>query len=106
VSDEHRHTAPQPFRRSLEMLLDDLDAAPVRETTSLLDRWPDIVGRDLAAHTEPLGVRRGVLLVEADDPAYGEALSWNERQVLTRLAADLGEGVVTAVQVRTRRSRG
>ena len=104
MSPDRRETSPQPFRRSLEMLLDDLDAAPVRETTSLLDRWPELVGNDLAAHTEPLGVRRGVLLVEADDPAYGEALAWNERQVLARLAGDLGEGVVTGLQVRTRRS--
>ena len=106
MSPERRPTGPQPFRRSLEMLLDDLDSAPVRETTSLLGRWPEIVGRDVAAHTQPLGVRSGMLLVEADDPAYGEALSWDERRVLARLAADLGEGVVTGLQVRTRRRDG
>ena len=103
MSHEPRPKTPQPFRRSLEMLLDDLDSAPVRETTSLLDRWPEIVGDDLAGHTEPLGVRRGVLLVETDDPAYGEALSWSERKVLARLAGVLGDGVVTGLQVRTRR---
>jgi predicted nucleic acid-binding Zn ribbon protein len=101
VSPEPRRTSPQPFRRSLDALLDDLGAAPVRETTSLLDHWPDLVGADLAAHTQPLGVRRGVLLVEADDPAYGQALAWDERGVLERLAGVLGAGVVTGVRVRT-----
>jgi predicted nucleic acid-binding Zn ribbon protein len=94
------------LRRSLEALLDDLGSAPVRETTSLLDRWPEVVGRDLARHTEPLGVRHGVLLVQADDPAYGQALAWDERTVLGRLATVLGQGVVTGLEVRTRAERG
>jgi predicted nucleic acid-binding Zn ribbon protein len=101
-----RRTTPQPLRRSLELLLDDLGSAPVRETTSLLDRWPEVVGRDLAAHTQPIGVRHGVLLVQADDPAYGQALGWDERAVLARLATVLGQGVVTGLHVRIKADRG
>lgn len=104
MSPEPRRTTPQPFRRSLERLLDDLGSAPVRATTSLLDHWADLVGRDLAAHTQPVGVRHGTLLVEADDPAFGQALKWKERDLVARLAGVLGEGVVTGLQVRTRRS--
>jgi len=103
VSFEPRHTTPKPLRASLEALLDDLGSAPVQETASLLERWSEVVGADLAAHTEPLGVRRGVLLVQADDPAYGDHLSWNERRVVTRLATVLGDGVVTGLDVRIRR---
>lgn len=99
-----RRTTPQPVRRSLEALLDDLGSAPVRATTSLVDRWSELVGRDLAAHTQPLGVRHGTLLVEADDPAFGQALKWKERELLGRLAPVLGAGVVTGLQVRTRRA--
>ncbi len=91
------------MRRSLEALLDDLGSAPVQATTSLLDRWADVVGRELAAHTEPVGVRGGVLVVHADDPAYGERLAWEERRLIERLEPILGAGVVTGVQVRTRR---
>jgi predicted nucleic acid-binding Zn ribbon protein len=102
VTREPRRTTPRPMRQSLELLLDDLGSAPVRETASLLDRWPDVVGRDLAAHTQPVGVRHGTLLVQADDPAFGQALQWQERQLVSRLASVLGEGVVTALRVRTR----
>jgi predicted nucleic acid-binding Zn ribbon protein len=105
VSPEPRHTTPRTLRASLEHLLDDLGSAPVQETASLLSRWGDVVGNDLAAHTQPVGVRNGVLLVHADDPAYADHLSWNERQLVTRLAGVLGEGVVTALQVRTRPDR-
>lgn len=103
MSPEPRRTTPQPVRRSLEALLDDLGSAPVRATTSLVDRWAELVGRDLAAHTQPLGVRHGTLLVEADDPAFGQALKWRERELVTRLGPVLGDGVVTGLQVRTRR---
>ncbi len=99
---ERRRTTPQPMRRSLERLLDDLGAAPVKETNSLLARWAEVVGRDLAAHTQPVGVRHGILVVQADDPAYGEHLAWQERQLVQRLAVVLGEGVVTGLQVRVR----
>lgn len=95
---------PHRLRRSLEALLDDLGSAPVQATTSLVDQWSDLVGADLAAHTQPVGVRRGVLVVEADDPAYGERLAWGQQALLARLAGVLGDGVVTGLQVRTRRS--
>ena len=101
---EPRRTTPQPLRRSLERLLDDLGSAPVQQTGSLLARWPEVVGRDLAAHTQPIGVRHGVLVVEADDPAYGDHLAWQERPLLARLAGVLGEGVVTGLKVRIRPS--
>ena len=90
------------MRRSLEHLLDDLGSAPVKETSSLLTRWPEVVGRDLAAHTQPVGVRHGVRVVQADDPPYGENLAWKERELVQRLAVVLGEGVVTGLQVRIR----
>jgi hypothetical protein len=102
--DEWEDHGVKRLRASLEHLLDDLGSAPVRETTSLLDRWAEIVGNDLAAHSEPLGVRNGVLLVAADEPAYGEHLGWQERQIVARLATVLGPGVVEAVQVRIRPS--
>jgi predicted nucleic acid-binding Zn ribbon protein len=91
------------MRNSLEALLDDLGSAPVRATTSLLERWPEVVGPELAAHTEPVGVRDEVLVVHADDPAYGERLAWAERRLVERLVVVLGEGVVSRVEVRTRR---
>lgn len=88
------------MRRSLERLLDDLGSAPVQETNSLLARWAEVVGHDLAAHTQPVGVRHGILVVQADDPAYGDHLAWQERQLVQRLATVLGAGVVTGLQVR------
>ena len=90
------------LRESLDALLDDLDSAPVKATSSLVERWPEVVGRELAQHSEAVGVRQGVLLVVADDPAYGDRLQWEEREVVTRLSSLLGPGVVERLQVRIR----
>jgi predicted nucleic acid-binding Zn ribbon protein len=97
-----RPTTPRTLRGSLEALLDDLGAAPVRETNSLLTRWAEVVGRDMATHTEPVGIRSGVLVVHADDPAFGQSLEWREAEFVQRLAVVLGDGVVTGLQVRIR----
>ena len=97
-----RPTTPRPLRGSLEALLDDLGAAPVRETNSLLARWTEVVGRDMATHTEPVGIRSGVLVVHADDRAFGQSLEWREAEFVQSLAVVLGDGVVTGLQVRIR----
>lgn len=97
-----RPTTPRPLRGSLEALLDDLGAAPVRETNSLLTRWAEVVGRDMAIHTEPVGIRSGILVVHADDPAFGQSLEWRQAEFVQRLSVVLGDGVVTGLQVRIR----
>jgi hypothetical protein len=103
---EPRSTSPKPFRSSLDALLDDLDSAPMRQTESLLDRWPEVVGADRAGHVQIVKVQSGVLVLEADDPAYGQAVEWDERNVLRRLAGVVGEGQVHRLEVRIRRSGG
>ncbi len=101
-----RPSGPKPLRASLEALLDDLGSAPVQETESLLDRWPDVVGRDRVEHVQIVKVQHGVLVLEADDPAYGDAVKWDERSILARLATVLGEGQVDRLEVRVKPRRG
>jgi len=95
-------SGPRRLDESINRILDDLGAAPVRQTDSLLSRWSEVVGEELAAHTTPLGVRHGVLLAEADDPAHASMLEWQERQVIERLSAGLGPDVVTRLRVRVK----
>ena len=45
----------------------------------------------------------GCLVVSVDDPAFAERLAWSERQVLARLDALVGAGVVDRLDVRVRR---
>ena len=48
-------------------------------------RWSRLVGRTLAAHTKPVSFQRGRLVVHADRPGEGFALSYERDRLLRRL---------------------
>ena len=62
---------------------------------ALLQRWPEVVGEQLAAHCWPLSLRAGVLTIGVDDPAWAAQLGWLEADLRRRLDHALGDGVVT-----------
>ena len=50
-------------------------------------RWKRLVGRALAAHTRPVSLRQGKLVVHVDRPGDGFALSYQRTQLLEQLRA-------------------
>ena len=48
-------------------------------------RWPRLVGPELAAHTKPVSLRRGRLVVHVAQPGDAFALSYERARVLARL---------------------
>jgi predicted nucleic acid-binding Zn ribbon protein len=68
-------------------------------TASVLARWPELVGDDLAAHASPLSLRDGELLLEAESTAWATQLRLMARQVMDRLNTQLGAGTVTSLRV-------
>jgi len=54
---------------------------------AIQQRWGKLVGRELAAHTKPISLRRGRLVVRADQPGDGFVLSYQRAQLLKRLGA-------------------
>ena len=48
-------------------------------------RWPRLVGKRLAAHSRPVSLRRGRLVVHVDQPGDGFMLSYRREQLLERL---------------------
>ena len=47
--------------------------------------WPRLVGKQLAAHTKPVSLRRGRLIVLASQPGDSFALTYQRPQLLKRL---------------------
>ena len=103
VGSVGRVSAPRPLAAGLDHVLAGLGAPSVDATTSVLEAWPDAVGADLAGHCAARSIERGCLVVVVDDPAFAERLAWSERQVVGRLAALVGAGVVDRLDVRVRR---
>ena len=56
-------------------------------------RWGRLVGRALAAHTKPIGLRRGRLVVCAARPGDGFLLSYRRARLLERLQEMVRERV-------------
>lgn len=68
----------------------------------LFERWPDLVGADLADVSRPVKVEGRRLVIEVSDAASGTELRWRERRVLDRLAQIAGESPVTGFKVLVR----
>lgn len=62
---------PRPLSDAMRRVRRDLGAPEPGQLERLRQRWPELVGSALAAHSEPVGVREGRLRVVVDDPAWG-----------------------------------
>jgi predicted nucleic acid-binding Zn ribbon protein len=62
-------------------------------------RWPKLVGKQLAAHTRPVSLRRGRLVVHADHPGDSFALNFARPRLLEQLQGK-GTGGVEEIVIR------
>jgi predicted nucleic acid-binding Zn ribbon protein len=62
-------------------------------------RWDTIVGAEVAGHCRPERLENGELTCVAESTAWATQIRLLSRQLIERLAADLGPGVVTRLRV-------
>lgn len=62
-------------------------------------RWPQIVGPELAEHTEPQTFEDGILVVAADSNTWATQLRLLSATLVKRLNEELGHGTVQRVKV-------
>ena len=74
--------------------IDAVVSSVLKETTrqhgalfAIQRRWKQLVGRALAAHTRPVSLRQGRLIVCVDRPGDGFALNYQRTQLLEQLRA-------------------
>jgi predicted nucleic acid-binding Zn ribbon protein len=67
--------------------------------------WAEIAGRVVGAHTRAEGVRDGVLVVATDSAAWAQELQMRQGELLARLSARVGPGVVREIHFRSGRER-
>lgn len=66
---------------------------------AVMERWPAIVGPEIAQHTTPVTFTDGELLVRADSTAWATALRYQTATLLARLEEEAGAGVVTSLRI-------
>jgi predicted nucleic acid-binding Zn ribbon protein len=62
-------------------------------------QWPAVVGADIAEHATPTALRDGVLHVAAESTAWATQLRMVQAELLAKIAAAVGDGVVTSVRI-------
>lgn len=90
---------PQPFGRLVSRVSMDRGWSPRLTDATVLGRWPQLVGPDIADHSTPVSLREGELTLLAESTAWATQLRTLQRQLLTRLAAAVGPNVVRRIRV-------
>ncbi|CAN5171097.1 DUF721 family protein [soil metagenome] len=66
---------------------------------SVFGQWNTVVGEQIAEHASPTSLRDGVLSVTAESTAWATQLRMVQSQLLAKIAAAVGDGVVTALKI-------
>lgn len=66
---------------------------------SVFGRWRAVVGDQIAEHATPTGLNEGVLTVTAESTAWATQLRMVQSQLLAKIAAAVGDGVVTSLKI-------
>lgn len=66
---------------------------------TVLGQWRTVVGEDIAAHATPNTLSQGVLSVSAESTAWATQLRLVQAQLLAKIAAAVGDGVVTTLKI-------
>lgn len=90
---------PQPFGRIVSRVSLDRGWSPRLTDATVLGRWPQLVGPDIADHCTPISLRDGELVLQAESTAWATQLRTLQRQLLARLAAAVGRDVVRRIRV-------
>jgi predicted nucleic acid-binding Zn ribbon protein len=91
---------PQLFGAVLDALVADRGWAAPAAAVGVVDRWPQLVGPEIAARTQAESLLDGVLLVRAESTAWATQLRLMAADIVRRLNVELGHGSVTRLDVR------
>jgi len=90
---------PQPLGRAARDLAKVRGWTPRVAEGSVFGEWEKVVGEQLAEHAHPTALRDGVLHISAESTAWATQLRMVQSQVLAKIAAEVGDGVVTALRI-------
>ncbi len=90
---------PQPLGRAARDLAGARGWTPRVAEGTVLGRWAAVVGDQIAEHARPTALRDGVLSISAESTAWATQLRMIQAQLLARIAAAVGDGVVTALRI-------
>ncbi len=90
---------PQPLGAATRELTRSRGWSPRVAEGAIFGQWPSVVGHHIADHAVPTGLRDGVLSVSAESTAWATQLRIVQAQLIAKIAAAVGDGVVTTLKI-------
>ncbi|MFT3660605.1 MAG: DUF721 family protein [Gordonia sp. (in: high G+C Gram-positive bacteria)] len=90
---------PQPLGRLTGAIARSRGWSPKISEGTVFGSWPTIVGPEIAAHAEPTDLSEGVLHIRAESTAWATQLRYMQAQILAKIAASVGHGVVKSLRI-------
>lgn len=66
---------------------------------TVFGRWAQVVGEDIAEHAEPTTLEDGILSIAAESTAWATQLRMMQAQILAKINAAVGQGVVKSLRI-------
>lgn len=83
-----KRRAPRPLKTALEAI--SRTAEPVGTLARVQRLWPEVAGASVAAATEPVSMREGILTVRCESAVWAQELELLGSDIRSRLNAALG----------------
>ncbi|MEP7055092.1 MAG: DciA family protein [Actinomycetota bacterium] len=90
---------PVGFAAAIEALLASRGWKAEVKSASVISRWDQLVGADVAAHATPVSLNEKVLVVQAESTAWATQLRLLSRSLLTRIQAEVGAETVASLRI-------
>nr|WP_019810995.1 DciA family protein [Saccharomonospora halophila] len=90
---------PQPLGRLVSRMASQLGWNQRLADGRVFGQWARLVGEEVAEHAQPVSLNDGELTVRASSTAWATQLRLLQRQLLARIAAGVGHGVVTKMRI-------
>ena len=89
-----RRRAPEPIASTLGSIIDRLDSEGHFAIVRLIQAWPEIVGETIARRTEVVELKFHTAVVRVSGAMWIQELNLLKPEILSRLAARVGEDAV------------
>ena len=90
---------PKGLGDVVDALASQLGWTPQLAQSDLLEGWRELAGEETAKHAIPDAITDGVLVVRCESTAWATQLRMVQAQLLAKIAAAVGDGVVTSLRI-------
>jgi len=90
---------PELLGSALEKLVVEQGWQHDSAVAALSNKWAEIVGPDVAAHSTPGEFQEGILHIQAESTAWATQLKLLTGAILGAIATEVGAGVVTGLRI-------